>query len=132
MYVEIRNEQGQEGKFYTYHQNNSGGEDVIQDGQRPIARIMVIEAVNEEDANRRAEMAGLYFDGVSGGGDCACCGDRWSRQWDEDGHPEPTLDGQPLIQALEGYDCHHKAGELGAVVVHMNGQLDLWRAGSDA
>lgn len=59
-------------KFYTYHQNNSGGSFVVNEKS---SLYVIVEAYSAEDADFRAEAcAGLYFDGD---GDCSCCGNRW-------------------------------------------------------
>ena len=43
-------------------------------------------------ANATAEtFADVYFDGCVDLRDCRCCGDRWSRAWDEDGTDEPRV-----------------------------------------
>lgn len=60
------------GKFFSYRQNNSGGHMVVSDN---IGELVVVEAKNAEDADRRAKKIGLYFDGR---GDCPCCGCRWT------------------------------------------------------
>ena len=76
-------------KFYTFDQNNSGG------GFGKPAIHVIIEALNYEDANSRAEDIGLYFDGVASGNDCECCGDRWSSQWrDYKASETPKIYGQ--------------------------------------
>lgn len=61
-------------KFYEFGQNNSGGSFVVDD---KLCHRVVIEADNAEVANQKAESLGIYFDGVSSGSDCECCGDRW-------------------------------------------------------
>jgi hypothetical protein len=33
----------------------------------------------------RAEMIGIYFDGVDQNIDCSCCGDRWSQPYNDNG-----------------------------------------------
>lgn len=76
--------------FYTYYQNNSYGEFVHEDGR--LAEYVIIEAQTEEHANQRAVELGIYFDGVSAGRDCSCCGDRWSRPY-EGGTQEPLIFG---------------------------------------
>ncbi|MFJ4701935.1 hypothetical protein ACIP5N_27620 [Streptomyces sp. NPDC088768] len=83
--------------FFEYRQNNSGGAMDIDDA-RGIGRIVVIEAHDAKDADRRAEEAGLYFDGIEAGTDCECCGDRWYRAsgWYEDqGICDPRETGDP-------------------------------------
>ena len=82
--------------FYTYSQNNSFGTFEINDD---VTHYVIIEADSVEDANRRAEGVGLYFDGCSKGIDCPCCGDRWSEAWEGDEYPEPMIYGQPVSPA---------------------------------
>lgn len=65
-----------ETKWYKFYQNNSGGSFDINH-ERGIGPNVWIEALDADDANRRAEQIGIYFDGVSSGCDCSCCGDRW-------------------------------------------------------
>lgn len=64
--------------FYSYYQNNSGGR-LIENADKGIGHLVIVEAYSADDADRRAEQIGLYFDGR---GDCNCCGDRWSNAWD--------------------------------------------------
>jgi hypothetical protein len=79
-----------ETKFFEFHQNNSGGSFSIDD-ERGIGPNVWVEALNEADANSRAEGLGIYFDGVDDGIDCECCGDRWYPAWGE-GKAAPELD----------------------------------------
>lgn len=71
-------------KWYEYSQNNSGGS-FVHDPEAGIGYAVWVQARNYEEANRRAEGVGLYFDGE---GDCRCCGDRWSDKWGEEGQTE--------------------------------------------
>ena len=50
-----------ETKFYTFSQNNSGGS-FVTDSIRGIGEYVIIEALNSNDANDRAERIGLYFE----------------------------------------------------------------------
>lgn len=59
---------------YLFSQNNSGGYFVIDDKLCPR---VYIKAVSAEEANKKAEEIGIYFDGVAKDIDCPCCGDRW-------------------------------------------------------
>ena len=72
-------------KFYVFRQNNSGGE-WRTDEKKGVAQVVIIEAESADLANLKAQQIGIYFDGVSDGSDCRCCGDRWSRvredKWD--------------------------------------------------
>ena len=60
--------------FYVFHQNNSFGT-----FERKFGFACFVEAASPEEANRRAEEFGIYFDGVKNDKDCPCCGDRFSR-----------------------------------------------------
>ena len=64
--------------YYVYRQNNSGGAyDVDLDIGLNINVIVEADSIGE--ANMKATEIGIYFDGVTNGTDCECCGDRWSR-----------------------------------------------------
>ena len=80
-------------KFFNFSQNNSGGSFVL-DEAAGITHYVIVEAVDADHANRRAEEIGLYFGGLD---DCPCCGDRWSSQWDNtDGYDFPSIYGEPI------------------------------------
>jgi len=71
-------------KFYTFHQNNSGGG---IDDSYGLGWTVVIEAEDADSANAKAEAVGIYFNGCeedeSGYSmDCPCCGDRWYPAWE--------------------------------------------------
>jgi len=69
--------------FYIYDQNNSGGGFDVDDR---VTYSVIIEADSADEANRKAEDVGIYFDGTEDGGpDCPCCGDRWYRAWSNEG-----------------------------------------------
>jgi hypothetical protein len=76
--------------FYTYRENNSGGEFYGP------ALYVIIEADSPEEANERAVAeAGLYFNGVADGIDCPCCGDRWAEKGSNCiGDSAPMLNGE--------------------------------------
>jgi hypothetical protein len=76
--------------WFEYWQNNSGG------FYRDPARTLVIQAPDEETADRIAIDHGVYFNGVADGIDCDCCGDRWSPAWSCDG-PEDVSDDDALF-----------------------------------
>ena len=73
-------------KFYTFRQNNSFGR-FDYDAGRGISVNVIVEADSVDDANSRAERIGLYFDGA---GDCTCCGNRWSAQYEWQGKDDST------------------------------------------
>lgn len=71
-----------ETKFYKFTQNNSGGYFVVDDN---VCYRLFIEANNIQEAIDKAKELGVYFDGVSKGIDCSCCGDRWYEPWEDEG-----------------------------------------------
>ena len=73
-------------EWYTFRQNNSFGK-LVQTEDLDV--WVIIEAFTLEDALRRAEKIGLYFDGCAEGRDCNCCGDRW--------YPPQSVGKEPLI-----------------------------------
>lgn len=83
--------------FFHYSQNNSGGSFDF-DLARGITHHVVIEADSADDANKRAEAIGLYFDGCDAGIDCGCCGDRWyPKSSGSKGSAEPTVYAGPAF-----------------------------------
>lgn len=75
--------------FYTFRQNNSGGFDVG-------FKYVIVEAPTAREANEIATEYGVYFNGVSKGRDCDCCGDRWYTVSESDADPVPSLYGEPV------------------------------------
>lgn len=72
--------------FYEFSQNNSGGSFDVDD---KVCHRLFIEADNLSEAIFKAEQLGCYWYGVASGIDCPCCGDRWSKPWDEEGETFP-------------------------------------------
>lgn len=108
--------------FYHYSQNNSGGYfNYYPD--KGISHYVIIEASSAKSADARAEGVGLYFDGS---GDCQCCGNRWSKQWNDDqGKEVPSIYGTPVeeynpktaflgIKWIDGYETfvHYADGSF--------------------
>lgn len=85
-------------KFYSFSQNNSGGSFSNSDA-KGISEYVIIEALNAENANNRAEEIGIYFDGCDYGTDCDCCGDRWYIASESDGNEVPSIYGEPIENA---------------------------------
>jgi hypothetical protein len=80
-------------KFYHFSQNNTGGSFDF-DESRGITHNVIVEAIDYNHANTRAEDIGVYFDGM---GDCECCGNRWYSQWDDtEGTNVPSIYGEPV------------------------------------
>ena len=96
--------------FFTYDQNNSGGS-FDYEADRGISFYVIVEADSADEANNRAERIGLYFDGA---GDCECCGNRWTDQWnDQNGTPYPEVYGRSVL--LPEDDAYYEASESGWV-----------------
>ena len=84
-------------KFWEFNQNNSGGSFDF-DEKAGITHMVIVEARTADEASARAQDIGIYFDGVCGGRDCGCCGDRWYEPYGE-GDAEPMYYGKPLSEA---------------------------------
>jgi hypothetical protein len=71
---------------YTFWQTNSDGGYILTDR---VGIITLVEAPTAEEANAKAQSLGIYFNGVAGGKDCRCCGDRWTPATEDwRAHPE--------------------------------------------
>jgi hypothetical protein len=109
-------------KFFTFNQNNSGGEFDI-DLESGISEYVIIEAATASEANDRAEEIGLYFDGCNNEMDCECCGDRWSRAWeDELGDDTPMIYGEDVFTVKKVFFggivfIHYLDGKIEKVVL---------------
>jgi hypothetical protein len=108
-------------KFFTFDQNNSGGF-YHNDLESGISGMVIIEAVDYVEANNRAEEIGLYFDGCKNEMDCECCGDRWSRAWEEMGDDKPTVYGEDVFTAKKDFYgdivfIHYLDGKIEKVVL---------------
>ena len=106
--------------YYTYRQNNSGGHFITDD---KVCGFVVIQAHDEKDADRRAQNIGIYFDGVAGGWDCDCCGDRWSNAW-QDGTEQPELYGK---HPADYDDSFTKNGEVFCRVYHLDKSIKEYK-----
>jgi len=105
--------------FYTFVQNNSGGDFDI-DLTMGIGRYVIIEANSHNEANRRAEEIGIYFDGVTQRKDCGCCGDRWYPLDEDEGEKEPLIFGKTIkerkksktLYSDDSITIHYKNGKI--------------------
>jgi hypothetical protein len=59
--------------YYIFDQNNTGGSFIGP------AVYVAVNGSSPEEANIKAEAAGLYFDGAD---DCGCCGNRWHKAYE--------------------------------------------------
>jgi hypothetical protein len=78
-------------KWFTFHQNNSGGSYTINDD---VDVVVIIQAKNADDANYLAQCVGIYFNGVENGRDCECCRDRWYKTRDSEATDHPQIYGR--------------------------------------
>lgn len=105
-----------ETKFWEFDQNNSGGRFDIRDDAGIGPRVW-IEATSRDDAVARALAIGLYFDGVSNGVDCECCGDRWHEPWRDEGRESPEIKKQWDFNWHDTVYVHHYDGSIERVKV---------------
>lgn len=103
--------------FYTFRQNNSGGEFEINDS---VKHYVIIEADSAKEANKIASKnTDIYFNGVYKNIDCECCGDRWRKQGESDGTEVPMIDGVDAFKYEEAlssfkseYIIYYKDGRI--------------------
>lgn len=109
--------------FYTFVQNNSGGQ---WDKNHNIRERVIIEADDFGEANRRAEDVGIYFYGVQSGYDCECCGSRWHEMYDEDdGTPTPSLYGVPIAEDEIVFEDPDRLFEV--IIHYKDGRIGYWK-----
>lgn len=107
-------------KFYTYHQNNSGGTFVVD---KEVTQIVIIEAESAALADEKAESIGIYFNGVESDWDCRCCGDRWNTANEFDAADTPLIYGTPV----EKYrSLFIEEGMPFCYVYYLNGKKQSW------
>jgi hypothetical protein len=104
-------------KFYSFHQNNSGGSFITDD---KVAEYVIIEALNASHANQIAEDIGIYFNGCEDGYDCECCGDRWYEASEYDAKESPMIYADP-IEEYKPIFCNE--GEVYCYVYYMSGLI---------
>ena len=100
-------------KFYVFDQNNSGGY-----WDKILGFKVIIEAENPRQANKLAEVMGIYFNGVENGEDCECCGDRWHEVDEYD-----AIEPENLAKELEDIKLRQKVWELSSTIRYANGKI---------
>ncbi len=123
------------GNWYEYRQNNSGGSFVKND---KVTITVLIEEVDATKANYKAQDVGIYFDGVSDGQDCDCCGDRWYEadepikmvhySWngrDYDKHEYETVEEYAEAKTKEEFWANK--GEPAVILYYQNGNKKVYR-----
>ena len=101
--------------YYTYSQNNSGG---TYDVDTRVTFHVIIQAFDSNQADARAEEIGIYFNGVSSGRDCGCCGDRWN--FASHGTFKPEIYGEDAHTANNMWS---NPGDVFCRVYHLNGRV---------
>lgn len=100
-------------------QNNSGGS-FLQDPRSGV--YVIVEAETLEEANLiAAEKAGVYFNGVTDGIDCECCGDRWDKPYTTEGDETPSIYGESISKHLAKKHSYVDKGTNFVVIYHSNG-----------
>jgi hypothetical protein len=100
--------------FFEYSQNPSFGKELI-DLQKGLNRITIVEAASAAEADYLFESIGGYFDGVSKGLDCECCGDRWiplSNSCQELKGTEKPFDDFDCFPSSDKVTVHYKNGKI--------------------
>jgi hypothetical protein len=111
-------------QFFTFHQNNSFGT-FEYDKEKGITCTVIIEVVDADDSVNRAENIGLYFEGVSDGSDCPCCGDRWSRPRSDDGTEVPEYYGEDVRRELSNKPLRFLKDDQQEIAVHyLDGRIE--------
>ena len=99
-------------KYYTAHQNNSGGY-FIQNND--VRETVIIQANNVEDALKKLEMITEDYSEY-----CPCCGERWSEYWDDEGGTE-----QPMIYGENVYETSPTMFRESAIIYHADGRKEI-------
>lgn len=84
-----------ETKFFTFHQNNSGGY-FITDDEHGICETVIIEAVSANEAWNKLNKIGENVPNMHSF--CSCCGKRWHYCYDE-GTDQPEIWGESVETA---------------------------------
>lgn len=86
-------------KFYTFYQNNSGGEFINDD---VFCEYVIVEARSPDHANEI--MIGL---GADFGDGCSCCGSRWTNADEYDATAEPMIyDKEPRLHDAQKWSSN--------------------------
>jgi len=112
--------------WYEFRQNNSGGSFAIDND---VTVHVLIQADSTLEANCKARDIGIYFDGVSNGQDCECCGDRWyeaddamesftTYNWSDRFEPRKHANVREYAQAVANADMWREEGENPTVILY--------------
>jgi len=109
-------------KFFNFKQNNSRFSCITS---KTFGFHTIIEAYDLQQAIQIAEKNGIYFDGVSKGLDCDCCGDRWFNSPEEYSDLDSFLTDKK-VRFLIGFDSSianifHSSEKSSIIIHHLNG-----------
>jgi hypothetical protein len=113
--------------YFEFSQNNSGGGWQI-DHDAGIGVKVFVQASSPAEANDKAEAIGIYFNGVSSGRDCECCGSRWSECWESDTGVEEAPKASKVSKGDVAF-VHHDDGTIEKVVGTWDWMADLKKGG---
>jgi hypothetical protein len=109
-------------KFFNFKQNNYRFSCMTS---KTFGFHTIIEANDLQQAIQIAEKNGIYFDGVSKGLDCDCCGDRWLNSPEEYDDLDSFLTDKK-VRFLIGFDSSianvfHSSEKTSIIIHHLNG-----------
>lgn len=121
-------------RWYEYCQNNSGGSFVMNDA---VSVYVLVQASNQDEADKVAKSNGIYFNAVHKGYDCDCCGDRWyegeeldafrTYQWNGSGSTKHEFtDVRDYAQNQSNIGDWNKEGKPYVIVYYADGTKELF------
>jgi hypothetical protein len=113
--------------YFEFSQNNSGGGWDI-DHEAGISEVVFVQASSPAEANAKAETIGIYFNGVSSGRDCECCGSRWSECWESEMGKEEAPKASKVSKDKVAF-VHHADGTVEKIVGTWDWMADLKKGG---
>lgn len=125
--------------FFEFIQNNSGGN--YKTSKNGVTSYVIIEAKDSFFANAKAKSLGIYFNGISKGRDCSCCGDRWRKVDESDATDKPTIYGLPvepfgadwvdLVFSDDDLDDREFKNALPTAIHYLNSESPVWAGAPD-
>jgi hypothetical protein len=107
-------------RYFDFSQNNTGG-DFHRDEN--LGDHVIIAAIDHEDANKRLQRLGGYFNGCDDGSDCSCCGDRWYEKGSYDkGDEAPLICSMLIPQYMATFSWPGRR----IIVYHADGYRDTY------
>ncbi|MER2039995.1 MAG: hypothetical protein ABS944_17765 [Solibacillus sp.] len=99
-------------KYFTAHQNNSGGYFIQNDD---VKEVVIIQAENAIIANKLLLQITEEYSEY-----CSCCGERWDEFWDDsEGTDVPEIYGTSV------YETSESLFRKSAIIYHANGRKEI-------